>query len=217
MQNIDYKCELRDPELVRAILRKRGAMLVGDAQHDDTYYRVPDGRLKRRAARGEPVEWIVYHRSDRALPRISRFTIYSEDQLYERYGRRSLPEWVRFTKRREVWLLDGVRVHVDHIDGLGWFLEIDALVSTSRNVARCHEIIAKVRKDLAPALGGGIATSYADLVALEHQLGEEGNVEEPEWFRNWAPPLAQAERLSFDADPDDTTGADDAGNSSDAA
>ena len=188
MQNVDYKCELRDPDIARALLRRLGGVLVGSGRHEDIYYRVPDGRVKRRAASGEPVEWIVYHRTDRILPRISRFTIYTPEQMIERYGERPLPEWVRISKDREIWLHHGVRVHIDHVHELGWFLEIDALVSSSRNVVRCHELIHNIRAQLQPTLGGAIATSYADLVALEKQLGDEGNVEEPDWFRHWQAP-----------------------------
>jgi len=188
MQNVDFKCELRDPELARVILKRRGAMFVGAADHRDTYYRIPDGRLKKREADREPVEWIVYHRTDRPQPSISRFIIYSSDQLRERYGDRDLPEWLAFTKRREIWLMNGLRVHLDHLSELGWFCEIDALVSKTRHVVKCHEAIADIRQTLAPSLGGMIATSYADLIALERQLADEGEAEEPAWFKDWRPP-----------------------------
>jgi adenylate cyclase class IV len=202
MQNVDFKCELRDAALARAIVRRLNAIHVGESTHHDTYYRVPDGRLKRRRAEGEPVEWIVYHRSDRPTPAISRFSIYSEEQLRERYGERDLPEWLSFTKRRDIWLLEGVRIHFDNVDHIGAFLEVDALVSTSRNVAACHAAIARIRTALEPALGGMIATSYADLVALERQLGDEGDIDEPEWFVNWAPPETVIERIDL-RPPDD--------------
>lgn len=167
MQNVDFKCELRDPGLARLALKRFGAVCATTVHHRDTYYRVPDGRLMRREAEGEPVEFVLYHRVDRAHPTISRFSIFTEDEARLRYGTRELPVWVEVTKDREIWLVDNARVHIDRVDGLGWFMEIDVLVSRDFHIGKCHDLIGRIRESLAPCLGGLIATSYADMVASE--------------------------------------------------
>ena len=53
MQNVEYKCELRDPELVRGVCARTGATHVGTVRQLDTYFRIPDGRLKKRETEGE--------------------------------------------------------------------------------------------------------------------------------------------------------------------
>lgn len=164
MQNVDFKCELRDPELARIALRKLGAQFVHAVEQIDTYYRVPDGRLKKREAHGEPIEYIFYHRINRPQPKLSHFTIYTEDQVTQRFGTRPLPVWLTVRKTREIYLLRGTHIHIDNVQELGHFLEVDALVSPNQHVGRCHRLIGKIRELLGPALGEPIATGYADLM-----------------------------------------------------
>lgn len=167
MQNIEFKCELRDPALARAVCRGMGAAPVDLLEQVDTYFKLADGRLKRRESAGHPAEYIFYHRDNLSRPRISRFSIYTAAEALERFGTVPLPTWVVVRKRREVYLINNVRVHLDDVEGLGSFLELEALVSPRMNVARCHRAIAELRRALAPALGEPISASYSDLVAAE--------------------------------------------------
>jgi adenylate cyclase, class 2 len=167
MQSVEWKAELRDPELARVILGRLGGVRAGDTEQRDTYYRVGDGLLMKREARDEPTEWIHYRRAHYLRPRLSRFTIYADEEAQSRFGTRPMPVWVVVEKRRTIWLAGSVRVHFDDVQHLGWFLEIEALVSRSANVARCHERIASAREALHPALGEPLAVGYAQLLALE--------------------------------------------------
>lgn len=174
MQNVEFKCELRDPALARIIAAQIGARHVGLLKQIDTYYRVPDGRLKKRECEGEPTEFIFYHRLNRSRPKLSHFTIYSAEEARARFGEKELPSWVVVTKQRDLWMYAGVRLHIDRVEGLGSYFEAEALVTPAQHVGRCHEAIADVRKHFAPALGELIATSYCDLLANEMEMGSAG-------------------------------------------
>lgn len=169
MQNVEYKCELRDPELARSVCARMGAKHFGTLRQTDTYYRVPDGRLKKRETSGEPTEWIFYHRQNRVRAKLSHFTIYSEAEARSRFGERPLPVWVIVEKTRDVWMWGSVRVHLDEVTGLGRFLELEALVTPSQQIGRCHELVAEAIARLGPTLGEAISVSYADLIALEQE------------------------------------------------
>lgn len=175
MQNIEFKCELRDLVAARAQCRILGADRIGRMTQLDTYYRLPAGRLKKREVDGEPIEWIFYHRSDRLTPKMSHFKIYSEEQARLRWGLVSLRQWLCIRKRREVYLKENVRIHLDEVDRLGTFIEFEALVSPKFNVRICHEQIGRLRAEFAPVLGEVISGSYADL--LDSLLRE--NVDAP--------------------------------------
>ena len=164
MQNIEFKAELRDMALARAQAQALGARLISIVEQRDTYYKLPDGRLKKREAKGEPTEWIFYHRPDRAGPRMSHFTLYSDDQARLKWGTASLREWVTVRKRREIFMIENVRIHLDEVESLGCFIEFEALCSRKWNVKRCHEEIADLRSAFAPILGEAISGSYSDLV-----------------------------------------------------
>ncbi len=167
MQNVEFKCELRDPELATAVCRNLGAVHIATLEQTDTYYRIPDGRLKKRECRGEPTEWIFYNRDDIARAKISHFRIYSEAEAKARFGERPLPVWVEVVKRRELWMYKMVRIHLDEVVGLGHFFELEAMVTRRQNVARCHEIVQELRQKFAPTFGELIAVSYSDLLAQD--------------------------------------------------
>lgn len=167
MQNVEYKCELRDIALARTICKRLGASHIGDPAQTDTYYRVPSGRLKKRECPGEPTEYIFYERKNRARAKLSHFTIYSETEATTRFGTEPLPIWVTVSKTRELWMLGNVRIHLDTVRDLGAFLEFEALVSRSQNVRKCHEAVASLRESFDPVLGEAIACGYADLLAGE--------------------------------------------------
>jgi adenylate cyclase class IV len=164
MHNVEFKAELRDPELARAALRALRAAYILSFGQVDTYYRVASGRLKRRETEGEPAEYIFYERADRTAPKLSKFTIYSESQARERFGEAALPVWLVVRKRRELWMLGSVRVHLDEVEGLGAFIEFEALVSTDQTIAKGHERIGELRRAMGPALGESIACGYSDLI-----------------------------------------------------
>jgi adenylate cyclase, class 2 len=170
VQNVEIKVELRDPALARQILitPSVGATWIMQLRQTDTYYKVPAGRLKKRESPGEPTEYIFYDRSDKPTARLSHFKIYSEAQAAERFGSTPLPVWAVVTKTRDLYMLGNVRIHLDEVEGLGAFLELEALVSPQHGVAACHEVVADLRAKLAPVLGETIACGYSDLIAIDH-------------------------------------------------
>lgn len=174
MQNIEFKAELRDLDLARTQCRALGASFVRTLDQTDTYFKLPDGRLKKREVPGEPVEWIFYHRSDRPTPKMSHFMLYSDEQAKARWGVLPLREWLVVHKIRELWLLSNVRIHLDRVDELGTFIEFEAQVSRKHTVKVCHEQVASLRESFAPILGEAIAGGYANLLdQLKHEPADE--------------------------------------------
>ncbi len=169
MQNIECKYELREPALAAAVCRRLGARSLGTIRQRDTYFKVAEGRLKKREVLGEPAEWIFYHRTDRPRPRLSHFTIYSETEARDRFGERPMPVWLVVDKARGLWILGNVRVHIDEVRGLGSFLEIEARVSTRNHAGLCQRRVRALLKHLGPLLGEPIGASYSDLLAQEQE------------------------------------------------
>ena len=67
-------------------------------------------------------------------------------------------------KRREILLWDNVRIHLDEVDGLGTFLELEAVVDERHDEATCHAQVARLMPALGLAESDLIAASYADLL-----------------------------------------------------
>ncbi len=171
MQNIEFKAELRDPEAARTQCRVLGAQFIGRLEQTDTYYKLADGRLKCRNAPEEPIEWIYYHRPDCLRPRMCTYSILSEEQARLRWGTHSLRQWLTVEKKRDLWMLHDVRLHVDEVAQLGAFIEFEAMVSKHFEVKACHRAIGELREVFAPLLGESISASYSDL--MDQLLAEQ--------------------------------------------
>jgi len=167
MRNVEFKAELRDPAIARATCRSLKATPILVFEQIDTYYRVPTGRLKMRETEGEPAEWILYDRPNTVGFKTSEYTILTHEQAIERYGAAPLPVWVIVRKRRDLWMLGNIRIHLDEVYGLGWFLEFEAIVSRDHPEEACRLKLAELRAAFRPVLGEAIDRSYSDLLALD--------------------------------------------------
>lgn len=164
MRNVEFKAELRDPPLARATCRALEAAFILTLAQTDTYYRVPTGKLKKRETDGEAPEWIFYQRPHQAAPKVSQFELFSHEQAAERFGAAELPVWLTVRKTRELWMIGNVRIHLDAVEGLGNFLEFEALVSRDCPVEACHARVAELREQFRPILGEPIDAGYADMI-----------------------------------------------------
>ena len=171
MQNIEFKAELRDIHEARTQLRVLGAQFIGTLEQTDTYYKLADGRLKKREAPGEPVEWLFYHRPDRITPKMCNYTILSDEQAKLRWGTHSLRQWLVVKKTRDLWMLDDVRIHLDQVEDIGTFIEFEAMVTKRCNVKECHMAMGELREVFESLLGEAISVSYSDL--MEQGLAEK--------------------------------------------
>jgi predicted adenylyl cyclase CyaB len=97
---------------------------------DDTFFSCPNGRLKLRVLRDDHGVLIYYRRADELGPKPS-FYVHSETSdpdglrsvLTDAYG-----EVGRVRKHRTVFRIGQTRVHLDLVDGLGEFLELEVTV-----------------------------------------------------------------------------------------
>ncbi|MEI7657097.1 MAG: class IV adenylate cyclase [Phycisphaerae bacterium] len=175
MRNLEFKAELREPAIAREVCRSLGATLIGTMHQVDTYFRMASGRLKRREIRvdvppgespAEPeVEIIFYERPNEVGAKVSRFRIYSEQRAAEVFGREPLPIWLVVKKVRTLYMLDNTRIHLDQVEGLGWFLEFEHLMSRDKPIEEARGEIARLRQVFSMVVGEPIDCGYSDLIA----------------------------------------------------
>jgi adenylate cyclase, class 2 len=171
MQHIEFKAELRHLAAAQEQCKAIGAAHVGLLRQQDTYFKLADGRLKRRETEGQPVQWVFYHRLNDVRPRPCHFTVLTDAQARRRWGAHSLREWLRVSKRRDLWTIEDVEVCLDDVERLGLFVEFKAPVSADFDASECQMALAELRQIFAPVLGEPVAMSYSDLMA--QQLGED--------------------------------------------
>ena len=163
--NVEIKARCADLERVRAILRERSARAAGTDHQVDTYFCVRDGRLKLRQGNIEN-SLIAYRRPDQSGPKTSEVTlapVVNGDEL------RMVLEWslgvlVAVDKQREIYYIDNVKFHIDHVQGLGAFVEIEACGKKDADreplLAQCREYM----KLFGIGEGELVERSYSDLL-----------------------------------------------------
>lgn len=167
-RNLEIKARCAD--LVAAAERAvaLGAVSAGVLRQVDTYFHCRQGRLKLRETEGAPAELIAYHRPDRADARASD---YSTAQVPDAAALKvvlatSLGVRAVVAKVRRLYLFRQTRIHLDEVERLGQFAELE----TAAQGRADHEVgaeLAFIQEALAIAANDLLAGSYADLLLGE--------------------------------------------------
>ena len=125
--NIEIKARTNRPDKIRQILLEHNASFEGTDQQTDTYFKVPEGRLKLREGNIEN-NLIFYNRPDQAGPKKSDFRMVpvSNGGELAKMLRESIGVLTVVRKSREIYFIDNIKFHIDTVEGLGNFVEIEA-------------------------------------------------------------------------------------------
>lgn len=126
--NVEIKARCSDPNRIRAILREQGAEEIGLDHQVDTYFQVNHGRLKLREGNIEN-SLIQYYRPDQAGPKKSEVSLYQSEpgSTLKEVLTHALGVKAVVDKQREIYFIDNVKLHIDTVEDLGYFLEIEAI------------------------------------------------------------------------------------------
>ncbi len=162
--NVEIKARCADLAAARERLTAVPHRFVGTDHQVDTYFRVPTGRLKLRQGTIE-THLIAYHRSDQEGPASSTVQLYApaDAKALLHTLSHALSQLVVVDKQREIYFLDHVKVHLDQVEGLGTFVEIEAI-----GEADAHEALLRDCRQTMQLLGVQhedlVAASYSDLL-----------------------------------------------------
>lgn len=169
--NLELKARCPDLARARAAARAVATQWVGVDEQVDTYFATRTGRLKLRESSLSGAQLIPYFRPDeRAAKRSDYQVIAVEDGpgLARMLGAMlGVHRVVR--KRREIALYENVRIHLDRVEGLGDFVEFEAVWDGAEAGLPAQERrVAFLRERLAVRDDDVLAGSYETL------LGERG-------------------------------------------
>jgi predicted adenylyl cyclase CyaB len=149
-RNIEIKARI---ENVSALTPKVAALATEgplEIAQDDTFFNCVTGRLKLRALSNDSGELIFYRRVNQSGPKESfyiRSPTTSPETLRESlslaYGQIG-----RIRKYRTLFLVGRTRVHLDRVEGLGHFLELEVMLvddeSAEAGVREASELMDKL-------------------------------------------------------------------------
>ncbi len=122
--------------------------------------------MKLRRERNAPAHLIAYERSDDSAPRESRYRIVEvgDDVELEAALAAALDIEAVVRKARQLYLWEGVRIHLDRVDGLGSFIELEGVTTADAGFERMEARLADLRRALEIEDADLIGGSYCDLV-----------------------------------------------------
>jgi predicted adenylyl cyclase CyaB len=149
-RNVEIKARIDSVEAIAPRVEKVADSGPSQILQDDTFFECAGGRLKLRIFSDTEGQLIYYRRSDIAGPKESFYVISPTasprtllDALSLAYGQTG-----RVKKHRTLFLVGRTRVHLDCVDELGHFLEIEVVLSedepTDAGVAIACDLLAQL-------------------------------------------------------------------------
>jgi len=168
-RNVELKARDADPEATLRRALELGASDEGVLRQRDTYFGRARGRLKLREQEPGGAQLIAYDRPDDASARTSAYRladVADPDALREALDA-ALGTRVVVDKRRHLLRYENVRIHLDDVEGLGAFVELEGVAAPDSDLTRERELVDRLRGELA--LGEAVPVSYSDLLIDEPQ------------------------------------------------
>lgn len=166
-RNIEIKARI---ESVEALLPRARALADGPAElivQDDTFFAVPHGRLKLREFADGSAELIHYHRPDTEDAKASdyvRVPVPDPAALREALTR-GCGQAGRVLKRRWLLLAGQTRIHLDRVEDLGDFIELEVVLGEAHSDDQGRAVAEGLMHDLGLAHAPRLAGAYRDLLA----------------------------------------------------
>ena len=170
-RNVEIKAKARD----YGSIKERAEALAGSTPlvmvQEDTFFNTRNGRLKIRQLAQDDGELIYYQRADAAVPKTSTYSIshtHAPAQLRAVLAS-ALGERMTVRKTREVYLAGRTRIHLDRVEGLGAFMELEVVLEDGEDESVGHatalDMMARLGVDASDLIDG----AYADLLAESKQ------------------------------------------------
>jgi predicted adenylyl cyclase CyaB len=165
-RNIEIKARIVS---VDAVLPRARVLADGEAvviEQDDTFYRVPHGRLKLRRFADGSAELIHYQRADTADAKASdyvRVPVADAAALHEAL-RRGCGLLGRVRKHRQLLMVGHTRIHLDRVEQLGDFIELEVVLQDGQSDADGTRIADALMAELGLAEAPRLAGAYLDLL-----------------------------------------------------
>ena len=165
-RNLEIKAICADPVATHEAAQQLAGPRAAVLEQVDTYFHAPSGRLKLREINNTSAELIYYDRPDDPAARISHYHIVPviDPAALKALLGAALGVRAVVRKRRELFLYENVRIHLDAVENLGNFIELEAVLS-----GHVGRVESPAQLDhLARALGiqpeQRLAGSYGELI-----------------------------------------------------
>jgi adenylate cyclase class 2 len=162
-RNIELKAS--DPDQGRSleVCRALGAQDSATLWQRDTYFKAASGALKLREQKPGASHLIQYERADEPQQRESRYRVIEVNDPETLLGALAAAVGVAVvvTKQRRLFIWRDVRIHLDDVEDLGAFIELEAVAPAQSDLSHEHMLIGQLRDSFAITDERLISSGYA--------------------------------------------------------
>jgi len=165
---VELKARYEDLGKARALLE--GSQRLEAIRQVDTYFSLGARRLKLRTVTGKPEGQLIYYeRPDEGGVKTSRVLLASvpDAAAVRAILTKVLPPKAEVRKTREVYVLQGVQVHLDTVEGLGRFIEFEKVLSGHETEEASRAQLQSLKTYFQIPDEDLMASSYSDLLERE--------------------------------------------------
>jgi len=164
--NVEIKARVENPDLFRAAAVAMADKPLEMISQKDTFFKIHEGRLKLRDFGDGTGQLIWYHRPNQTGPKISDYAITHTDDpvgLVEVLGK-SLHVLGVVSKKRTLLMCGRTRIHLDEVENLGWFMELEVVLTQGEDAAAGETEAKQLMKELGIHTDGLVEGAYLDLL-----------------------------------------------------
>lgn len=165
-RNVEIKARVKDGYRIRSVAEEIAdseAVLIEQA---DTFFNCVAGRLKLRKLDDSHGELIHYNRPDAHEPTGCDYTIVETsepDKLGEMLGEALGVRGV-VCKRRTLYTHGQTRIHLDDVEGLGEFVELEVVLAEGQSVEEGSAIAESIMETLRISDEDLLDAAYIDMI-----------------------------------------------------
>lgn len=165
-RNIELKARDPNPDRSHELCLSLEAEDHGELFQRDTYFQVSSGGLKLREQDPGQAHLIQFDRASEPQERESRYRLIEVDDgpALRAALQSALGVRVTVTKRRRLFIWRTVRIHLDEVQGLGSFIEFEAVAPAQSDLAHEYELVRELRERFAVSEERLVAHGYAEQI-----------------------------------------------------
>jgi predicted adenylyl cyclase CyaB len=164
--NIEIKARVQDFVGLKALAERLSDTPVRVIPQEDTFFNIPKGRLKLRELAPDHAQLVWYTRADDSGPKRSDYQIYETGDPAQLKSTLTLALGVRgvVKKIRYLYLAGQTRIHLDDVEGLGYFMELEVVMRPGQSDKEGQVVAEELMNKLGITPGDLLNGAYMDMI-----------------------------------------------------
>lgn len=162
--NLELKAKVKSINNIKLLLNDFGATFGCKMVQVDTYFNVHKGRLKLREIDEKESQLIYYDRKESTTEMWSNYLIVKVEEAACLKEVLAASNGIRVVvkKFRELYMYENCRIHIDDVEGLGSFMELEVIHNDSES--KTKELFDMIKEKLSAEIEEIINASYSDIL-----------------------------------------------------